>query len=333
MGRVKISAGGSRAALDKQSLLASIVEASEDAIVTATPEGAIKSWNRGAEVLYGYTADEAVGKSMDMLIPAYRVGIFREVAFGKVLQGERLAPYTAVGLRKDGTRFPISVSAVPIKGPKGKVTAGAAIIRDISARKDAEQAMASLASIVESAEDAIFSTTLGGTILTWNRGAEGLFGYPAAEMIEKNVSVLASPDHFPEQREVLDRIRGGETVAQLETQIVKVDGSLVDVSISVSPVTNAAGKVVRCSTIARDISSRKQAEEALRQSEERYRLLFTCHPHPMWVYDCETYRFLAVNEAAVAQYGRARWSTFFSKTKNHSFWASRGSCQERFRRS
>ena len=194
--------------------------------------------NRGAQLLYGYTAAEAVGKSMDMLVPPFALNGFREIAFGKLLQGKSLPPYTAVGLRKDGTRFPISVTAAPIRGAAGRVVAGAAIIRDISALKEAESTKALLASIVESAEDAIFGAKLDGTILSWNRGAEELYGYQADEIIGRSVSVLAPPERLQEQRAVLHKIQRGERVVHLETQTLKADGSLLDVSITVlrSPI-------------------------------------------------------------------------------------------------
>ena len=271
-----------RAAQETQSLLASIVESSEDAIVTATLDGTIKTWNHGSELLYGYKAEEVIGRSMDMLVPSYRMRAFREVASGCAQRGERVPPYVAMGLRKDGTQFYISASVVPIKNTAGQVTTLAAIVRDISALKSAELAMASLASIVECTEDAIFSATLEGTILTWNRGAEKLYGYQAAEIAGKSLSILAPPDRYQEQAEVLRGLQRGEGVSQLETQTVKADGSLVDVSITVSPVRNPGGEIVRCATIARDISGRKRAEAALRLSEEKYRSLVANIPDIIW---------------------------------------------------
>lgn len=284
---IKQDVSEQREALEAHRFLASIVETSADAIITHTPEGAIQSWNHGAEQLYGYQAAEVIGKPLATLIPPDEIPRMREVAFCRILRGERVPAFAGAALHKDGTRIDVSVSVCPLTNAAGQITASAAIIRDISALKKAEEALAALASIVESADDAIFSSTLDGTILTWNRGAEVLFGYPPPEIIGKHVSALAPPERFPEQREVLARIRRGEGISQLETVTVKADGSFADVSVTVSPVKNAAGQVVGCSTIARDISRRKRAEEALRRSEDKYRSLVSNLPDVVWTVDQE----------------------------------------------
>jgi two-component system cell cycle sensor histidine kinase/response regulator CckA len=156
-----------------------------------------------------------------------------------------------------------------------------------------------LAAIVESSDDAIFGKSLDGTILSWNPAAERLYGYGAAEAVGRSVSMLLPADRPHELEEILARVRGGERVVHYVTRRRRRDSSEVDVSVTVSPIVDRAGCVIGASSIARDIG-------ALHRAEEEYRHLFERHPSPMWIFDVETLRFLAVNDAAVAAYG---WSS------------------------
>jgi diguanylate cyclase (GGDEF)-like protein/PAS domain S-box-containing protein len=169
-----------------------------------------------------------------------------------------------------------------VRNAEGKIIATASIVRDVTAIRRAEQAIASLASIVESAGDAIFSLTPDGIFLTWNQGAEILWGYSATEILGNHICILVKPDRYAEQREVMESIRCAQRVSNLETVTWTKDGHAVDVSVSVSPIRNAAGDVVGSSTIGRNISRQKRAEEALRRSEEKYRSLVSNLPDLVW---------------------------------------------------
>jgi PAS domain S-box-containing protein len=136
----------------------------------------------------------------------------------------------------------------------------------VAERTRAEQARSHLAAIVESSHDAVTGKTLDGIITDWNAGAERLYGYAAEEVKGKLVSLLMPPDRQDEQRTILERIARGEEIEHYETVRVRKDGRRIDVSVSVSPINDAAGRIAGASTIARDISEHKQAERALRQS-------------------------------------------------------------------
>ena len=118
-----------------------------------------------------------------------------------------------------------------------------------------------LADIVESSNDAIFAKTLEGTILTWNPAAEAIYGYSAAEAIGRNVSMLVPPDRMSEIAEIVERIKRGESITALETERVRKDGRRIHVSLSLSPMRDAAGQIVGVSTIARDVTERKRMEQ------------------------------------------------------------------------
>jgi PAS domain S-box-containing protein len=161
----------------------------------------------------------------------------------------------------------------------------AVIFKDITARKRAEEAQARLAAIVASSDDAIVSKDLNGVITSWNSAAERLFGYSAQEAVGQPITLLIPPDRFGEESGIVERIRRGEVVEHFETIRRRKDGTLFDVSVTVSPIRDSQGTVVGASKIARDITERKWAENAVRDSEERYRTLFDLGP--VAVYSCD----------------------------------------------
>jgi PAS domain S-box-containing protein len=145
---------------------------------------------------------------------------------------------------------------------------------DITERKRAEEALLYFASIVESSNDAIIGKTLDGTIVSWNAGAEEIYGYSAQEVEGRSLSVLFPPDRQDELSQILEGVRRGKRITSFETKRIRKDGTVIDVSLTVSPIRNADGNLIGASTITRDTTKLKRAEEALRESEERYRSLY-----------------------------------------------------------
>ena len=161
-----------------------------------------------------------------------------------------------------------------------------------------------LAAIIESSDDAIVSKDLSGNITSWNPGAERIFGYSAEEVVGRPVTILMPEDRQDEEPSILERIRRGERVAHYETVRRRKDGSLVDISLTVSPIRDAEGRIVGASKIARDISERRRAEERLRRSEEQYGRLTSLLP--VGVYTCEADGTISYyNEQAARLWGRA----------------------------
>ena len=141
-------------------------------------------------------------------------------------------------------------------------------VTDVTERKRAEAASATLAAIVESSDDAIISKSLDGVITSWNKSAERMFGYTAAEAVGQPITMLIPPDRLDEEPRILERLKRGERVDHFETIRVRKDGSRLDISLTISPVKDADGRIIGASKVARDITERKQAEAALRLREQ-----------------------------------------------------------------
>ena len=212
--------------------------------------------------------------------------------------------------RKDGSYVWAEVTSSSVRDASGHFLYAVRVQHDISARKEAEQARSAaeeraqqLVSIVESSDDAIVSKDLDGIIRTWNSGAERLFGYTANEAIGKPVTILFPPGREDEESGILARIRRGERIHHYETVRRRKDGSLLDISLTVSPVRDGAGHIVGASKIARDITDRKEAERKLRESEQRLTELLAAIPAAIYTTDAQG-KITYFNEAAVELSGR-----------------------------
>jgi PAS domain S-box-containing protein len=235
--------------------LARVVESSDDAIVSKNLDGIIQSWNRAAERLFGFTADEAVGKSIRMIIPADRQGE-EDLVLGEIRAGRPVTHFETIRQRKDGRLIPISLTVSPIYDDKGKVIGASKIARDITERVEAAVTLRRLGAAIESSDDAIITKNLESVITSWNPAAERMFGYPEQEAIGKSVRMLIPPELQGEEDIVLARVRAGEKVDHYETVRIRKDGVGFNVSLTVSPIRDANGTVIGASQIARDVTER-----------------------------------------------------------------------------
>lgn len=247
--------------------LSAIIETADDAIISKTLDGVITSWNKGAEALFGYTAEEAIGQPVTILIPEDHLDE-EPTILARLRAGERIEHYETVRVRKDGTLLDISLTVSPIKGPDGRIVGASKIARNITERRRTKEQLLQTAAIVDNSDDAIISKNLDGIILSWTPGAERLYGYTAAETIGQSVTMLIPPDRVDEEPHILEQIRRGEQVDHYETVRQRKDGTFVYVSLTVSPVRDTSGRIVGASKIARDITARKRAEEKLREQAE-----------------------------------------------------------------
>jgi PAS domain S-box-containing protein len=255
---------------DAAAHLAAIIASTEDAILSTNLDGMITSWNDAAERLFGWSASDVTGKSTDMLVPDERRDEER-LAVDRVRNGVGIAHFDTVRQRRNGSLVDVSLTIAPILGANNSVIGVSRIARDITEQRRNEREALRLAAIVQSSDDAIVSKNLDGYILTWNKGAERLFGYTPEEAVGRHITMIIPEDRRDEETEVLRRIRAGQSVEHFETVRQRKDGSFVDISLTVSPIRRG-DEIIGASKIARDISEqhrlRQEALEANRLKDE-----------------------------------------------------------------
>jgi PAS domain S-box-containing protein len=250
-----------------QRRLAAIIESSEDAIASKDLDGIITSWNKSAERLFGYKAEEIIGQPVTLIIPPELHGDEPKI-LGKIRAGERIEHFQTVRVRKDGQLINVSLTISPIKDDKGKIVGAAKIARDITRQKKLEEAALRLAAIVESSDDAIASKDLNGFITSWNRSAEKLFGYKAQEIIGKHITTIIPPELHHDEDMILSKIRRGEKIDHFETIRLHKNGERIEVSLTISPVKDDDGRVIGAAKIVRNITEANKIERALRTTEK-----------------------------------------------------------------
>ncbi len=272
--------------------LETVLESVSDGLIATGADGHIRLINSAAQTLTGWKMREAVGRPLEEVfrivdestrgpLECPGVTVLRE---GRVVE---LANH-AVLLARDGTERPITDGGAPIRDEDGSILGGVLCFHDASLRRQAELAVARLAAIVESSDDAIIGQDLDGHIISWNDGAHRIYGYTAEEVIGRSVTLLIPTDRLDEFAMLKAPLWRGERVKNLETIRLRKDGSTVDVSIVVSPIRDGHGRLVGVSKIARDISERKRVEADLRAREEQLRLALEAAHMSAWDHDLLT---------------------------------------------
>lgn len=316
--------------LEQLALLSHQINQSNDAIYTIDTSFKIKTWNKGAENLYGFSSREALGRNSHELLKTALTGKEVNDALNLVNQQN----YWTGELKrktKTGNDIYVQSSTTTIRDNAGHITGYVAVSFDITEKKKIREQMSHLAGMVEQSSEAIFSRGADQRLLTWNNGAEKLFGYSKEDIIGKTAKELG-----------FIRLNQQEIMA-MENQVLKTgswasemdyyrkDGSSFYGSVTANLIQNETGKSSAFYFIVKNISERKKLEDQLRQSndqleqrvtertidleqsEKKYRYLFENNPLPMWVVDATTFKFLDVNETAVAHYGYSR-SEFLDMT-------------------
>src|SRR5688572_27012505 len=239
-----------------------------DGVIVTDAAGAVTFLNPSAQAMTGWELDAAAGRPLESVfrIVNEETRATVENPVGKVLREGvtvGLANHTVL-IARDGRELAIDDSAAPIRAEDGSVMGVVLVFRDVTESRRATEARLRLAAIVESSDDAIIGKNLDGVITSWNRGAERLYGYTAEEAVGRPLAMLVRPDHPDELAGLLARIRRGERIEHFESVRIRKDGTRLDVSLTISPIEDAAGRVVGASKIARDITARKRGEASMR---------------------------------------------------------------------
>ncbi len=275
---------------EEAAYLVSILDYSIDAIVSLDLDTRIVSWNKGAEMMFGYMAEEVLGRPLSFLLPEEHRKACAE-NFRKAVYEGYVRDIETVRIAKDGRKIIVDQTLTTIHNSKGELVGFVAIMRDITERKKSEEdlrlaykkleektkellesqkELEYLANIVENSNDAILTISLDGRITSWNKTAEKLFGWKKEEIIGKNIEILIPDEIRTEIENIRELMQRGAFHLTYETRRISKDGRIVDVEITATPVYDPDGKLSRISFIARDISSRMKTERELIRKMSKY---------------------------------------------------------------
>ncbi|MES2354811.1 MAG: PAS domain S-box protein [Pseudomonadota bacterium] len=274
-----------------------ILDSALDAIITVNHQGRILDFNPAAETIFGHLRQNVLGKPLPQLIIPEHLYQRHSEDLENYLTGGKNAEFEKhfhlPARRAAGDEFPAELSISRISNfepPIFTVT-----LRDITNVKKTQLTQARLAAIVESSDDGIIGKTLDAIVTSWNKGAEQIFGYSAEEMIGQSITKIIPVDRRHEEDFIVGQLRRGQPVQHYETMRITKNGQLLHVSLTSSPIRDADGVIVGASKIVRDITKHKEAENALRESEERFRATFNQAAVGIAVANLEG-RFLEANQ-------------------------------------
>lgn len=248
-------------------MLASIVESSDDAIISKDLDGVIRSWNRAAERIFGYTSEEAVGRPITLIIPDELLAEEQQI-LQKLRRGERIDHFETVRVSKSGRRLDISLTISPMRDPTGRVIGVSKVARDITEFKRTQDALARDALLLANVRDAVIMIGFDGIVNYWNEGARKLFGWTAEELLGRHQSeVFPEAMRIPEIGAPMAEAIGQEWTREFET--TRKDGSCMWVDARLSVCADARGRALGFLGLANDITERRRAQEALRVADRR----------------------------------------------------------------
>jgi PAS domain S-box-containing protein len=278
-----------------------LFEAAQDGILILDVDaGRISDVNPFLVELLGFSRGEMVGKTVGELSPFKDLG--SNQAMLERLQQHRYVRYENLPLEtRDGRKIAVEfVSNVYHAGDRNVIQCN---IRDITQRKEAEQTAIRLAEIVEFSDDAIIGKDLDSLVISWNGGAEKIFGYTAGEMVGASIMRLIPPGRQDEEDQILEKIKRGESLNHFETVRQTKDGRLIDVSVTASSIKDASGKVIGVSKVARDITERKWAAEETARTAKEWQTTFDATKDAIWILD-QNHRVLRTNKTAESFFKR-----------------------------
>jgi len=275
-----------KAAQQAMTRLAALVTSSRDAIISKDTESVITSWNPGAERLFGYSAEEAIGRSVDLIIPEDHRDL-EPAILERILRSESVENHETVRRRKDGGRIDVSLTVSPLKDAAGRVVGASAIARDITEQKRAEQALERWAHIFRRAGWPVaIIDGVDDSFRDVNPAFAALHGFAADELLGKPLSDVLAPES---RAELADHIRTVDEVGDhvYEAIHVRRDGTRFPCLIHVTAFKGDGGRVVYRAATFQDLSERREAEEARRASEERFRMLADNMSQFAWTADAK----------------------------------------------